>query len=134
LVTALINLAVNAVDAMPDGGELTLSVTAQYRPKPSHAVDGRTLSPGDYAVFGVGDTGHGIPQELMSRVVDPFFSTKPVGKGSGLGLSMVVGLAHSLDGGVVIQSDPSGTQVSLLVPVAGQAEAEALLMMPQAAQ
>jgi signal transduction histidine kinase len=62
------------------------------------------------------DTGTGIPPEILPRVVEPFFTTKPVGKGSGLGLSMVIGLAQSLEGGVLIETGPQGTKVSILVP------------------
>jgi signal transduction histidine kinase len=115
-VTALINLSVNAVDAMPDGGTLSITAKRLLSRQPIACVDGRILSAGRYAEVAVTDTGTGIPPEILPRVVEPFFTTKPVGKGSGLGLSMAIGLAQSLEGGVLIETGPQGTKVSILVP------------------
>lgn len=117
LVAALINLVVNAVDAMPKGGTLSFLATEMTYTDAVACIDGRLLSAGRYARLSVADTGIGIPPETLHRVIEPFFTTKPVGEGSGLGLSMVVGLAQSLGGGVQIESDFGGTKVSILVPV-----------------
>ncbi|MBR0872729.1 PAS domain S-box protein [Bradyrhizobium tropiciagri] len=103
LETALINLVVNARDAMPEGG--TLTVSAHNAP----AVD--------QVVVSVSDSGEGIPGDVLGRVFDPFFTTKPVGKGTGLGLSQVHGFAHQADGRVEIASTlGEGTTVSIYLP------------------
>ena len=115
LVTALINLAQNAVDAMPNGGVLTLSAREWKSKQPVPTVDGDALPPGSYVVFEVEDTGAGIDGAIMDRVVEPFFTTKPVGHGSGLGLSMVLGLARERGGGLQINSSAKGTKVSILL-------------------
>lgn len=114
LEMALLNLAVNARDAMPEGGELAISlqkesVSAQDRPG---------LKPGSYVRLSVSDTGIGMDEATQRRAVEPFFSTKGIGKGTGLGLSMVHGLAAQLGGGLTIESAPGeGTTVSLFLPV-----------------
>ncbi len=115
MVTALINLAQNAVDAMPDGGVLTVSARGWNSKQQVPTVDGDTLPSGSYIVFEVEDTGRGIDSAVMDRVVEPFFTTKPVGQGSGLGLSMVLGLARELGGGLQISSSAKGTKVSILL-------------------
>lgn len=114
LEMALLNLAVNARDAMPNGGELTITACAET-PSGSQASG---LKPGDYVRLSVKDTGSGMDEETRSRAVEPFFSTKGVGKGTGLGLSMVHGLAAQLGGGLTIDSAPGrGTTVDLWLPV-----------------
>lgn len=110
---ALLNLSVNARDAMPDGGTLRISASAE-------TVDAETslnLHPGHYIRLSVADTGTGMDGETLQRAIEPFFSTKGIGQGTGLGLSMVHGLASQLGGALVIQSRPgSGTQVDLWLP------------------
>lgn len=121
LELALLNLGLNARDAMPHGGELTIkATTADVSDRP----DG--LSPGGYVRLSVSDTGVGMDAETLRRASEPFFSTKPAGKGSGLGLSMVHGLALQSGGAMHIVSHPGeGTIVSLWLPIAvGMAEAE----------
>jgi CheY-like chemotaxis protein len=113
LEMAVLNLAVNARDAMPDGGTLRISVDV--------ATVGRQhrsgLAPGRYLHLSVADTGVGMDAETLARAVEPFFSTKGVGKGTGLGLSMVHGLASQLGGAVTIRSSPgTGTNVELWLP------------------
>lgn len=113
LETAVLNLILNARDAMPGGGKLTvaaanLSAAAQQLPD---------LAPGDYLVITVSDTGSGMSPSVLARAFEPFFSTKPVGQGSGLGLSMVYGFAHQSGGTVRIESTPGlGTKVDLYLP------------------
>jgi PAS domain S-box-containing protein len=103
LETALLNAAVNARDAMPEGGTITLSAENV---------------PDENAVcISVTDTGEGIPAELMPRVFEPFFTTKPVGKGTGLGLSQIHGFAAQTGGRADIRSNPGeGTTLSLMLP------------------
>jgi PAS domain S-box-containing protein len=110
LELAILNLCINARDAMAENGVLTLSTR-------NEAVDeGRIteLSGGEYVVISVTDTGSGIPPEVLARVLEPFFTTKEVGKGTGLGLPMVYGLAQQSGGTVTIQSTVgTGTTVDL---------------------
>jgi signal transduction histidine kinase/ActR/RegA family two-component response regulator len=109
---ALLNLALNARDAMPEGGALTFrtrNVTAA-RPGTGQAA----LPQGDYVMVSVSDTGHGMPPEVQARVFEPFFTTKGAGKGTGLGLSMVYGFVTQAGGTVTIDSAPGkGTAISL---------------------
>lgn len=114
LELAVLNLAINARDAMPMGGTITISA--------SNAMRGEPLRPeeppaGAYVEIAVSDTGHGIEPNDLAKVFEPFFTTKEVGKGSGLGLSQVLGLAQQLGGGVVIDSRPGvGTSVKIYLP------------------
>jgi PAS domain S-box-containing protein len=109
---ALLNLAVNARDAMPNGGQLTISA------KPVEiAGGGRTVPHGRYVRLSVADTGTGMDESTLKRAIEPFFSTKGIGRGTGLGLSMVHGLALQLGGGLEITSKPGlGTCVELYLP------------------
>jgi PAS domain S-box-containing protein len=116
LEAALLNLTLNAQDAMPDGGSLTISTSvlvldAQYRD--AHPE----VRPGEYIAISVTDDGTGMTQEVRDRVFEPFFTTKDVGKGSGLGLSMVYGFVKQSNGGVTIYSEPQlGTTVRIYLP------------------
>ena len=109
LEQALINLAVNARDAMPDGGQLTIAV----REVPAAArSDGQP-----FVEVVVRDSGTGIPADVLDKVFQPFFTTKPAGKGSGLGLSMVSGFAARAGGEVTVESVPGrGTAVAIRLP------------------
>jgi len=110
--SSLLNLVINARDAMAGGGVLTVE-TANATVDP----DNSELPPGDYAVIAVSDTGSGIPPELLAKVVEPFFTTKGVGKGSGLGLSMIYGFAKQSGGQLRIYSEVGqGTTVRLYLP------------------
>ena len=110
LEMALLNLAVNARDAMPDGGDLTLSADLDSAPA--------YLPGGDYLRLTVSDTGQGMDADTLARAVEPFFSTKGIGKGTGLGLSMVHGLASQLGGGLTIESTlGQGTKIRLWLPL-----------------
>ncbi|MGY4638491.1 signal transduction histidine kinase [Pseudomonas sp. TE24901] len=116
LESALLNLVINARDAMPNGGQLVVETTNRHLDSVFTAAYG-TLKPGDYVELSVSDTGCGIPQTLLSRVFDPFFTTKPIGQGTGLGLSMIYGFARQSHGHVTIHSEVGkGTTVSLFLP------------------
>jgi PAS domain S-box-containing protein len=116
----LLNLAVNARDAMPRGGRVLVTV-AEERVDERHPAG---LPPGDYARLSVADSGEGMDAATLARAFEPFFTTKPVGHGSGLGLSMVQGVADQSGGGVAIESAPgAGTTVTVWLPCAEAAEA-----------
>src|SRR6202790_2034706 len=115
LESSLLNLAITARDAMPDGGRLTIS-TANVRIDRVTA-DTPALSPGDYVCIAVTDTGVGMSAEVAARALDPFFTTKPIGQGTGLGLSMIYGFARQSNGHVTITSRlGQGTSVKLYLP------------------
>ncbi len=112
----LMNLCVNARDAMPDGGVLYLTVESA-RLERAEAMLHPKARPGDYAVLKVADSGSGIPREIIDRIFDPFFSTKPQGKGTGLGLATVLGIVESHGGFVVVESElGKGTTFSVHLP------------------
>jgi signal transduction histidine kinase/CheY-like chemotaxis protein len=115
LELALLNLAVNARDAMPDGGRLTVTARREWL---ASARDGG-LPPGSYVLLRVVDTGQGMDEATLARAMEPFFTTKGVGKGTGLGLAMVHGFAAQSGGRLVLQSTPgSGTVAELWLPQA----------------
>lgn len=115
LENALLNLTINARDAMPDGGQLTLTSENLVLGEP--LAEELTLPPGEYVALGVRDTGVGIPPERLGYVFDPFYTTKPLGEGTGLGLSMVYGFAKQSGGAVRIESTVGeGTSVWIYLP------------------
>jgi signal transduction histidine kinase len=117
---ALLNLAINARDAMPKGGALTIE-TANAKLDESYGE----ITPGDYVVLSVTDTGEGMAPEVIERATDPFFTTKPPGKGTGLGLSMIYGFAKQSEGHLSIYSDVGvGTTVRLYLPKARMEDAK----------
>jgi len=118
LSTAILNLALNARDAMPNGGKLTLE-TKNVVLDENYTSMASELKPGNYVMIAVSDTGEGIPGSLLDKVFEPFFTTKDVGKGSGLGLSMVYGFVKQSNGHIKIYSEEShGTTVKLYLPAA----------------
>ena len=120
LELALVNLIINARDAMPQGG----SITVTARNAVAEAGNPLALPPGDYVVFAVADTGSGIPADILEQVTEPFFTTKGVGEGTGLGLSMVYGFAKQSGGTMEIRSTVGeGTTVEIWLPIAAPGEA-----------
>ncbi len=114
LEMAILNLAVNARDAMPNGGTLTITA-ARESVRGDHPSG---LKQGQYVRLSVADTGTGMDEATLARATEPFFSTKSIGAGTGLGLSMVHGLAAQLGGGLTIVSEPGrGTAVEIWLPV-----------------
>ena len=111
LENAILNLAINARDAMPDGG--TLTIRTGLTPE----RDGLDLDAGDYVFIAVSDTGHGMTADVVARATEPFFSTKPFGKGTGLGLAQVYGIVRQSGGTLRIESaEGEGTTIRLLLP------------------
>lgn len=120
LKTALLNLCLNSVDAMPEGGLLQLEVKKHHLALPLLRDDNYELPAGDYCKISVRDNGHGVPDEHKLSVLEPFFTTKEVGEGSGLGLSMVHGFVEQSAGILRFFSSvapgKSGTRVEMLLP------------------
>jgi signal transduction histidine kinase len=119
---AILNLTVNARDAMPEGGALTVTTeTVRLAGKPGGLA-------GNFIAVRVKDTGKGIPPEVLGRVFEPFFTTKEPGKGTGLGLSMVYGFAQQSHGAVTIESKfDRGTSVVIYLPVSAPNGEEATI-------
>jgi CheY-like chemotaxis protein len=113
LELAIVNIAVNARDAMPNGGVFALTAE-NVTVNNSSGQDGQH---GDFVAIEFGDSGTGIPPDLLSKIFDPFFTTKEVGKGSGLGLSQVYGFAHQSGGTVRAESKVGlGTAITVYLP------------------
>jgi hypothetical protein len=114
LELAIVNMAVNARDAMGQGGG-TIAVTAENTSlAPSDTADNLE---GDFVALTVADTGQGMPPDILAKVFDPFFTTKGEGKGTGLGLSQVHGFVHQSGGGISIASEMGqGTRITLYLP------------------
>lgn len=118
LESAVLNLCINARDAMPDGGHLTIKTSNAQIPEDRADPE---LACGDYVVTTVSDDGSGMPEAVLAKAIDPFFTTKSVGRGTGLGLSMVYGFAKQSRGHLRIQSKVGeGTTVELYLPRAFQ--------------
>jgi signal transduction histidine kinase/ActR/RegA family two-component response regulator len=121
LVTAIVNLAVNARDAMPNGGTLTLETANVVLDEDTSSNNG--IEPGSYVMIAVSDTGTGIPVEIREKIFEPFFSTKDIGKGTGLGLSMVYGFVKQSGGHIMVYSEVGyGTTIKLFLPITEQRE------------
>ena len=115
LESALLNLCINARDAMPDGGRLTIETANTWLDE--RGARERELPPGQYVTLAVTDTGTGMTADVIRRAFDPFYTTKPIGMGTGLGLSMVYGFARQSGGQARIYSEVgSGTTVRLYLP------------------
>ncbi|UFN49038.1 response regulator [Roseomonas sp. OT10] len=122
LELVILNLALNARDAMPGGGSLRVGTSNVTMGEPERPHDPPA---GEYVAISVADTGPGMPAAVRDRMFEPFFTTKPVGAGSGLGLSQVLGFAQQSGGGVRVEAEEGrGTTVSVLLPrAAGTAPA-----------
>jgi CheY-like chemotaxis protein len=116
LENAILNLALNARDAMPQGGRLIIE-TANVKLDDAGVAARNDVAPGDYLMISVSDTGMGMSSEVADHAIEPFFTTKDVGEGSGLGLSQVYGFISQSDGYVTIDSEQGvGTNVKLYLP------------------
>ena len=125
LEQVLINLCVNARDAMPDGGELTISVE-NFLIDQNYVRMNLEAKEGAYIVITISDTGTGIPPEIIDRIFEPFFTTKDIGKGTGFGLSTVLGIVKSHGGFVKVDSQVGkGTQFKVYLPAADEIETQA---------
>jgi PAS domain S-box-containing protein len=116
LESALLNLVINARDAMIDGGQLNIAVE-NVEIDAEYAATQAELNAGEYVAIRVTDDGAGMPASVIARAFEPFFTTKPIGQGTGLGLSMVYGFVKQAGGHIRIYSEPDkGTSVSLFLP------------------
>ncbi len=116
LENAVLDLALTARDAMPGGGRLTIELGNEV-PDEAYARNPAEVTTGDYAMVTVSDTGHGMMPDLLARVFEPYFTTKPDGKGTALGLAMVFGFVTQSGGHVKIYSEPvEGTTVKIYLP------------------
>jgi PAS domain S-box-containing protein len=123
LASTLLNLVINARDAMPDGGRINLS-TRVRTVEPSDGID--MLIPGQYVALSVTDTGSGMSVEVMANAMLPFFTTKERGRGTGLGLAMAHGFVKQCGGELLLYSEAGhGTTVTLMLPMAGTVVADA---------
>ncbi|MBC7502107.1 MAG: PAS domain-containing protein [Herminiimonas sp.] len=117
LESALLNLAINGRDAMPDGGRLTIASNNKFLDEEYASTQLNEVAPGPFVRISVSDTGTGMTTDVARRALDPFFTTKPIGQGTGLGLSMVYGFIKQSRGHLRIQSEPGrGTTIDLFLP------------------
>jgi len=122
LKQVLMNLAVNAKDAMPEGGKLVIE-TQNITLDEEFCKRYAEVTPGNYVLLSMADTGHGMEKETLEHIFDPFYTTKEVGKGTGLGLAIVYGIVKNHDGYVMCYSRPgSGSSFSIYLPVSEAAK------------
>ena len=135
LESAILNVAINARDATPGQGRLTIE-TSNVMLDDAYAATRPEVRPGQYAMLAISDSGSGMPPDIVAKVFDPFFTTKPAGQGSGLGLSQVYGFVKQSGGHISIYSEVGhGTTVKLYLPrLPGSAETPVVPSLPAAAQ
>ena len=132
LENVIINLGANARDAMPKGGTLTIG-TRRVELAAAEDRGGQPLPAGNYAEIAIEDSGEGMPPDVLAKVYEPFFTTKPVGRGTGLGLSQVHGFVLQSGGAIDIQSEVGkGTTIRLLLPQADAPSGEARPQLSEA--
>ena len=119
LNTAILNVLINARDAMPQGGKICISTHNEVVDEPGEWL----VTPGTYSVISLKDDGVGIPPEHIKHVTEPFYTTKEVGKGTGMGLAMVFGFLKQSGGHLVINSDSDGTDIRFYLTQSTSAEA-----------
>ncbi|MEI6206008.1 MAG: response regulator [Desulfuromonadales bacterium] len=125
LQNALLNLGVNARDAMPEGGTLSYTTSLVSLNASDCKMHQTPLNPGSYLLISVSDTGIGIPRENMNRIFEPFFTTKEHGKGTGLGLAAVYGTIRDHKGSIIVYSEPGkGSVFNVYLPLCTSAAAE----------
>jgi len=130
LELALLNLCVNARDAMPEGGLIAISA----RSETAAAGNMHALAPGRYICVAVTDNGEGMSPETLAHATEPFFTTKGVGKGTGLGLAMVHGMSMQMGGCLVLKSEKKkGTTAEIWLPAAGSGDRAATTGKPSPA-
>ena len=127
----LVNLVLNARDAMPSGGRLAITTENVDLDDLRLDAEGLTLSPGAYAMLSVSDTGLGMEESTRARAFEPFFTTKPKGKGTGLGLATVYGIVDQSGGGIALDTGPGrGTSIRIYLPVTSALPEEPGLQAP----